>query len=285
MPTAKQKAELFTRIHERDGKALILPNAWDVGSARMLEAMGFEALATTSAGFAFSVGKRDWPGEISRAQALGMSKAIVKATSLPVSADLENGFGLKPETVAETIRQAAVTGLAGCTIEDTSGKPDSPIIGFEHAVERISAAAHARDALKRPFVLTARAENFLHGRPDLDDTISRLIAFEAAGADVLYAPGLASLHHIEKVCDAVTRPVNVVIGTAASHFTVAELESAGVRRISMGSSFARAAIGGFLQAAREVLGKGTFEFAQYAAGFSEIEALLAQPARSSADST
>jgi 2-methylisocitrate lyase-like PEP mutase family enzyme len=145
---------------------------------------------------------------------------------------------------------------------------------FQHSVERISAAVEARDALKRPFMLTARAENFLHGRPDLDDTISRLIAFEAAGADVLYAPGLSTLEQIEKVCDAVTRPVNVVIGTAASHFSVADLEGVGVKRISMGSSFARAALGGFLQAAREVMNKGTFEFAQFAASFREIEELL-----------
>jgi 2-methylisocitrate lyase-like PEP mutase family enzyme len=276
MPTAKQKAELFAQLHEREDKALILPNAWDVGSARILEAMGFEAIATTSAGFAFSLGKRDWPGEVSRAEALGMCKAVVKAVNVPVSADLEHGYGLKPETVAETIRQAAAAGLAGCTIEDTSGKPDAPIIDFQHAVERISAAVQARNALKRPFILTARAENFLHGRPDLDETISRLIAFEAAGADVLYAPGLSTLDQIAQVCEAVSKPVNVVIGTAASHFTVGQLEAAGVRRISMGSSFARAALGGFLQAAREVINKGTFEFAQYAASFAQLDELLSR---------
>lgn len=275
MSKAKDKAEAFALLHERDDRVLILPNAWDAGSSRMLEALGFEAIATTSAGYAFTQGKRDWPGEVGRSEAMTSCKAIVKATSLPVSADLENGFGLKPESVAETIRQAAAAGLAGCTIEDTSGKPDEPIIDFQHAVERISAAVQARDKLKRPFVLTARAENFLHGRPNLDDTISRLIAFEAAGADVLYAPGLSSLYDIEKVCSALTKPVNVVIGTAASHFSIADLQDAGVRRISMGSSFARAAIGGFLQAAREVLGKGTFEFAQYAASFKEIDELLA----------
>ena len=274
MPTAKQKAELFAQLHEREDKALILPNAWDIGSARMLEAMGFEAIATTSAGFAFSLGRRDWPGEVSRSEAMAHCKAMVKAVDLPVSADLENGFGLRPDMVAETIRQAGAVGLAGCTIEDTSGKHDAPIIDFQHAVERISAAVHARDALKRPFVLTARAENFLHDRPDLDDTISRLIAFEAAGADVLYAPGLSTLDQIAHVCEAVTKPVNVVIGTAASHFTVAQLEAAGVRRISMGSSFARAALGGFLQAAREVRDRGTFEFAQYAASFAQIDELL-----------
>ncbi len=279
MSKARDKAEAFAQLHRREDRALILPNAWDAGSARMLEALGFEAIATTSAGYAFTQGKRDWPGEVGRAEAMASCKAIVKATSLPVSADLENGFGLKPESVAETIRQAAAAGLAGCTIEDTSGKPDDPIIGFQHSVERISAAVHARDKLKRPFVLTARAENFLHGRPNLDDTISRLIAFEAAGADVLYAPGLSSLQDIEKVCAALSKPVNVVIGTAAAHFSVTDLEEAGVRRISMGSSFARAAIGGFLQAVREVLGKGTFEFAQYAASFDEINALLAPRAK------
>jgi 2-methylisocitrate lyase-like PEP mutase family enzyme len=274
MPKTRERAELFARLHQREDKALILPNAWDAGSARMLEAMGFEAIATTSAGYAFSQGKCDWPGEVSRDEAMAHCKAMVKATALPVSADLENGFGLRPDTVAETIRQAGATGLAGCTIEDTSGKHDAPIIDFQHSVERISAAVEARDALKRPFVLTARAENFLHGKPDLDDTISRLIAFEAAGADVLYAPGLATLEQIEKVCEAVTNPVNVVVGTAASHFSVADLEGVGVKRISMGSSFARAALGGFLQAAREVMNKGTFEFAQYMASFREIEDLL-----------
>ncbi len=275
MPQAKLKAELFARLHNREDKALILPNAWDPGSARMMQAMGFEAIATTSAGYAFTVGKRDWPGEVSRKETMAHCAAMVKATPLPVSADLENGFGLRPDTVAETIREAAHVGLAGCTIEDTSGKPDAPIIDFQHSVERISAAVEARNSLKRPFVLTARAENFLHGRPDLDDTISRLIAFEAAGADVLYAPGLSRLEDIERMCEAVTHPVNVVIGTAASHFTVQDLQDVGVKRISMGSSFARAAIGGFLQAAREVLNKGTFEFAQYAASFAEIDEMLA----------
>jgi 2-methylisocitrate lyase-like PEP mutase family enzyme len=279
MPYTKQKAELFAQLHTREDKALILPNAWDAGSARILQAMGFEAIATTSAGYAFTQGKRDWPGEVSRREALAHCTAMVKATNLPVSADLENGFGLRPDTVAETIREAAHTGLAGCTIEDTSGKPDAPIIDFQHSVERISAACQARDNLKRPFVLTARAENFLHGRPDLEDTISRLIAFEAAGADVLYAPGLSNIADIERVCKAVTKPVNVVVGTAASHFTVRDLQEAGVRRISMGSSFARAAIGGFLQAAREVRDKGTFEFTQYAASFAEIDELLTAAAK------
>ena len=274
MSLTRQKAELFQQLHSREDQILILPNAWDIGSARMLQAMGFKAIATTSAGYAFTVGKRDWPGEVGRKEALVHCAAMVKATSLPVSADLENGFGVKPETVAETIRQAAGAGLAGCTIEDTTGKSEQPIFDFAHSVERITAAAEASHSLKRPFMLTARAENFLHGRPDLDDTISRLIAFEAAGADVLYAPGLGSIDDIERVCEAVTKPVNVVIGTAASHFTVADLLACGVRRISTGSSFARAAIGGFLQAAREVRDKGTFEYAQYAASFAEIEDLL-----------
>ena len=274
MPLTKQKAEHFEQLHNREDKILVLPNAWDKGSARMMQAMGFEAIATTSAGYAFSVGKRDWPGEVNRKEALEHCAMMVKATPLPVSADLENGFGARPDTVAETIRQAAATGLAGCTIEDTTGKPDEPIFDFTHAVERITAAVEARRSLKRPFMLTARAENFLHGRPDLDDTISRLIAFEAAGADVLYAPGLSSIEDIERVCEAVTKPVNVVIGTAAAHFTVTDLLECGVRRVSTGSSFARAAIGGLLQAARELRDKGTCEYAQYAASFSEIDDLL-----------
>jgi 2-methylisocitrate lyase-like PEP mutase family enzyme len=240
----------------------------------MLQAMGFKAIATTSAGYAFSAGKLDWPGQVSRKEALAHCSAMVEATNLPLSADLENGFGIRPEAVATTIREAATTGLSGCTIEDTSGKQETPILDFALSVERISAAVEARNRLRRPFVLTARAENFLHGRPDLDNTISRLIAFEAAGADVLYAPGLSSLDDIEKVCSAVNKPVNVVVGTAGSDFSVAELGERGVARISIGSSFARVAIGAFLAAAREVRDLGTFTFTRNAAGFDEIEKLL-----------
>lgn len=274
MPTARQKSKTFQQLHNRGDKVLVLANAWNIGSARMLTAMGFESIGTTSAGYAFSQGRRDWPGEVNRNEALAHCRQIVRATPLPVSADLENGFGLAPNTVAETIHMAAATGLAGCSIEDTSGNPDDPIIDFRHSVERITAACEARDKLKRPFVLTARAENFLHGNPDLDDTISRLIAFEAAGADVLYAPGLSTEEQITKVCDAIDGPVNIVVGTSVAHFSLQSLLELGVRRVSMGSSFARAALGSFLIAAREVRDAGTFEFANHAADFDEIEALL-----------
>ena len=266
-----ERARAFRALHERPG-AFVIPNPWDVGTARILAGLGFEALATTSAGMAFALGRRD--GAVSRDDALAHARTIVGATALPVSADLENGFGDAPETVAETIRLAAGTGLVGGSIEDATGDPDRPIYDRSLAVERIAAAVEAARALPFPFTLTARAENFLHGRPDLDDTIGRLQAFEAAGADVLYAPGLRDLGMIRTVCAAVGRPVNVIMGLAGAPFSVDDLAAAGVRRISLGSALSRAALGTFLRAAREIKERGTFTFADGAASFAEIEPFM-----------
>jgi 2-methylisocitrate lyase-like PEP mutase family enzyme len=265
------KIESFRALHERPG-AFVIPNPWDVGTARVLASLGFEALATTSAGFAFSLGLPE--GDISREQALAHCGDIVAATDLPVSADLEKGFGDDPASVAETIRVAAETDLAGCSIEDFSGRPEDPIYSFDQAVERIAAAVQAARSLPHDFVLTARAENFLHGRPDLDDTIRRLQAFEAAGADVLYAPGLKSLDDIRTLCAAVSRPVNVVMGLPGVTFGMAELAEAGAKRISVGSAFSRLAFGALIRAAREIAEQGTFTFSKDAAGFAELEEIF-----------
>lgn len=265
------RATRFADLHRR-GQPLVLPNPWDIGTARILAALGFQALATTSAGFAFALGRRD--GAVSRNEAIIHAAAIVGATDLPVSADLENGFGPRPEDAAETIRAAGAIGLAGASIEDASGDPAKPIYDRGLAVERVAAAVEAARGLGRPFVLTARAENFLHGRPDLDDTLARLTAFEAAGAEVLYAPGLKEIADIRRVCGAVKRPVNVLGGGAHS---VADLAAAGAGRVSLGSALALAALGGFLRAARELKEKGSFGFKSEAAGFGEIEAFMAGP--------
>ncbi len=269
-----EKARRFQELHRRPG-AFVIPNPWDAGTARLLGMLGFEALATTSAGFAFSVGRPDGPGPTTRDEMLAHAAALVAASDLPVSADLENGFGAAPEAVAETVRRAADAGLVGCSIEDTTGDARHPIHDFALAVERVAAAVAAARALPFPFTLTARAENFLHGRPDLADTLKRLQAFEQAGADVLYAPGLPSLDAIRSVCAALKRPVNVIAGMRL--FTVAELAEAGVKRISVGSLLARAALGEFLRAAREIKQQGSFTFAQDAVPYAEINAMMAKP--------
>jgi 2-methylisocitrate lyase-like PEP mutase family enzyme len=258
----------FRKLHEESG-AFIIPNPWDVGTARILAAMGFQALATTSAGMAFSLGVAE--GTVSMEATLSHCRAIVEATALPVSADLEKGFGDSPESAAETIRAAAGIGLAGCSLEDHTGRRDKPIYDFSLAVERIEAAATECRALSRDFVLTARCENYLWGRTDLDDTIRRLQAFEHAGADVLYAPGLRDLDTIRTVCGALTKPVNVVMGTGGATFEVAELADAGVKRISVGSALARLAYGAFVNAAREMKFKNTFRFCDDAMSFNELE--------------
>jgi 2-methylisocitrate lyase-like PEP mutase family enzyme len=267
------KARAFRALHERPG-AFVIPNPWDVGTARILAGLGFEALATTSAGLAFALGRRDGEGAVARDEALAHARDIVSATPLPVSADLENGFGDAPETAAETIRLAAETGLVGASIEDATGDPDHPIYDASLAAERIAAAAEAARALPFPFTLTARAENFLHGRPDLDDTIRRLQAFEAAGADVLYPPGLRDLAMIRAVCAAVGKPVNVIMGLAGAPFSVDQLATAGVRRISLGSALSRVALGAFLRAAREIRERGTFSFADDAASFADLDPFM-----------
>lgn len=264
----KSKSAAFRMLHEEPG-AFIIPNPWDVGTARILAALGFRALATTSAGMAFSLGVAE--GHVSREDTLSHCRAIVAATPLPVSADLEKGFGDSPESAAETIQAAAGIGLAGCSLEDHTGRRDDPIYDFGLAVERIEAAAQAARALPDDFVLTARCENFLWGRPDLDDTIRRLQAFEKAGADVLYAPGLLDLGMIRTVCEAVAKPVNIVMGMPGATFGVAELAEAGVKRISVGSALARLAFGAFVRAAREMRSTGTFRFSEEAMGFGELE--------------
>ncbi len=263
----------FRELHEQ-ADIFVMPNPWDTGTARILAALGFPALATTSAGFAFSLGRRDACGAVSRDEALEHASTIVLATELPVSADLENGYADAPDAVAATVRLAAETGLAGCSIEDATGLENDPIYPHELAVERIAAAAQAARGLHRDFLLTARAENFLYGRADIEDTIKRLQAFEAAGADVLYAPGLRELDTIAQVCAAVSKPVNAVMGLPGTQFTVAQLAEVGVRRISLGSALSRAALGAFLRAAREVADAGTFGFAADAATFSDLDPFM-----------
>jgi 2-methylisocitrate lyase-like PEP mutase family enzyme len=276
MVTQVHKYRVFRGLHERQG-VFVMPNPWDAGTARILSALGFEALATTSAGLAFSIGRRDSAASLTRDEVLQNARAIVEATDLPVSADLEDGFGASPQACAETIRLAADVGVVGGSIEDATGDPDRPIYEFEHAVERIAAACE--EARRHPFVLTARAENFLHGRPDLDDTLRRLQAFEVAGADVLYAPGLPSLDAIRIVCTAVSRPVNVVMGLSGRAYTVEELAEAGVKRISVGGSFARAALGALVRAAREVKEHGTFTYAADAIPDAEASAHMVRTQR------
>lgn len=276
--TAQQdRFERFRALHQRD-HAFVIPNPWDAGSARLLTSLGFEALATTSAGYAFSKGRRDSFAGLGRAEILANAAEIVDATSLPVSADLEDGFGVAPESCAQTVRLAVATGLVGGSIEDATGDDSAPIHDFSLAVERIEAAAEAARDL--PFLLTARAENFLWGRPDLGDTIRRLQAFSDAGADVLYAPGLPDIASIREVCAAVSKPVNVVMGLGGKSHTVAELSSAGVRRISVGGSFARAALGALMRAANEVMTNGTFAYAQDALPDAVVSRMMSQEKRS-----
>jgi len=271
MTTVAAKAEAFAALHR--GGCFVIPNPWDVGTARMLALQGFAALATTSAGFAFSIGRPD--GAVTREQALDHAGRIVAATDLPVSADLENGYGDAPATCAETVRMAADVDLAGCSIEDATGRAEDPIYPFDAAVARVKAAVAAARGLTRPFTLTARAENFLHGRADLDDTIRRLQAFAEAGADVLYAPGLRGREAIEAVVRAVApKPVNVIMGEINATLTMTDLAMIGVRRVSLGSSLACAAYGAFLAAAEEVKSKGTFTFSRAAVPFGRINGMF-----------
>lgn len=272
MPTQAEKAAVFQALHQRPG-IFVIANPWDAGTARILAALGFEALTTTSAGLAFTLGRRD--GEVSRDEALANAKSIVDATHLPVAADLENGYGHPPEAAAETIRLAAAAGLVGGSIEDTTRDPAKPIYDFQHAVERVAAAAGAARALPFPFMFVARAENYLHGRRDLDDTIRRLQAYEKAGAQVLYAPGIVDPEEIRTLCASVSKPVNVLMGIkGAPPLTVEELGALGVKRISVGSGFSRAALTAFFHAAREVRDRGTFRFADEAMYISELANLF-----------
>jgi 2-methylisocitrate lyase-like PEP mutase family enzyme len=269
--TQNEKAARFRSLHDSP-TPFVIPNPWDVGSARLLAGLGFHALATSSAASATAIGRMD--GGLTRDEALAHARLIVHATNLPVSADLERGFGHAPEVVAETIRLAAEVGLVGCTIEDATGNQDRPLYDLPLAVERIAAAAQAARALRFPFVLTARAHNFNYADPSLDDTITRLQSFEKAGADVLFAPGLPDLAAVNAVCSAVSKPVNFMVGIKGKSFSVRELAAAGVKRISLATSLYRAAMTGFLGAAREVRDTGQFGFLDHCVTTPELNKLM-----------
>jgi 2-methylisocitrate lyase-like PEP mutase family enzyme len=253
------RGEHFRELHD-SGEMLVLSNPWDIGTARIFANLGFQGLATTSAGLAFSLGRRDGDAAASRDETLGHVRTIADATPLPVTADLENGFGDSPETVAETVRLAGEIGLAGASIEDATYRHDNPILARGLAIERIQAAVEAARALPYPFTLTARSENFIRGNPDLDDTLTRLQAFEAAGADVLYAPGLPDESALRLACNSVAKPFNYVAGCGPTHFALTELKEFGVRRVTIGTSFCRAGLTAVVRAAGEVLGDGTFNY-------------------------
>jgi 2-methylisocitrate lyase-like PEP mutase family enzyme len=272
MSTQTEKGQAFRALHQRD-HAFIIPNPWDIGTARLLAHLGFEALASTSAGYASSVGLPD--GAVGREAMIAHISALASATDLPVSADLENGFADAPEIVAETIRLAAAAGVVGGSIEDATGRAEQPIYDQGLAAERVRAAAESVRALGFPFTLTARAENYINGRPDLRDTIQRLQAYQEAGADVLYAPGLTSPDDIAALVRSVDRPVNVLMGLPGASLNLAALSAIGVRRVSVGSALARAALGAFLRAAREMQQDGTFAFTEHAASSREISDMLA----------
>ncbi len=256
-PSQRERAARFRALHAGPG-AFVIANPWDAGSARILAGLGFEALATSSGGFAGTMGRRD--GAVTRAEALAHARAVCDAVDLPVSADLENGFGHEPAETAETVRLAAQTGLVGCSIEDFTGDPKKPFYDIAAAADRIAASAEVAASLSLDFTLTARTECFLRGHPDLDDVIARLLAYEAAGADVLMAPGLPDLAAVKAVCDAVSKPVNFMAGVPGKSFSVAALADAGVRRISLATSLFRAAMTGLVAAAREARENGTFGY-------------------------
>jgi 2-methylisocitrate lyase-like PEP mutase family enzyme len=266
----KQKAEKFRALHEREG-AFVIPNPWDVSSARLLAGLGFEALATTSAGFANSLGRAD--GQVTREEAIEHCRRLSAATDLPVSADLEKCFADDPAEAAETIRLAARAGVVGGSIEDYTGDPSNPIYDFALAVERVRTAAEVARSLDFPFTLTARAENYLRGRQDLDDTVRRLQAFEAAGADVLYAPGLTTLDEVRVVTGALTKPVNV-LATMLKGATVAQLADAGAKRISVGGALARASVTALLRAGAEMREQGSFGWTSGLASSADVNRLL-----------
>jgi 2-methylisocitrate lyase-like PEP mutase family enzyme len=276
MTSQHDKAQRFRLLHQQPG-GFVIPNPWDAGTAVILTSLGFEALATTSAGLAFALGLRDGGG-LTRDAAIANVRAIAGASELPVSADLENCYADDPEEAAQTLVKAAEAGAVGGSIEDASGDPAKPIYDFDLAVERVAAAVEAVRRLPFPFTLTARAENFLQGRQDLDDTLRRLQAYERAGADVLYAPALPSLDAIRMMCSSVGKPVNVLAGARQMH-SVAELIEAGAKRISVGSGLNRAALGAFLRAARELKEAGTVGFFRDAAPYAELQALMPEPKR------
>jgi len=272
--TQAEKAEVMKALHARPG-IFAIPNPWDAGSAKILAHLGFEALTTTSAGLAFSLGKPDGTGAVSRAETLENARIIVEATTLPVAGDLENGYGDDPEACAETIRLAAAAGLVGGSIEDATPDPQNPIYPFDIAVRRVQAAIKAARSLAFPFTFCARAENLIHDRPDLDDTIRRLVAFAEAGADVLFAPGLTTPEQITAVVQAVApKPVNVVMGLSKGDFTLEQLAALGVKRVSLGSALSRAAYGPFWEASKEIREKGSFSFAKAITPYAEFQKLF-----------
>lgn len=273
MPTQSEKAAAFRALHQRPG-TFIIPNPWDAGTARLLAGLGFEALATTSLGLANMLGKVDGTNAVSRAEVLANCRTIAEATDLPVNADLENGYAHEPLAAAEMIRLAAEAGVVGGSIEDATGEADKPIYDFSLAVERVHAAVEVARALPVPFVFTARAENMIHGRVDLDDTIRRLQAFEKAGADVLYAPGLRDLATIRTVVQSVSRPVNVVMSHGDPDLTLAQLAGAGVKRVSVGGSLSRLALAAFLKGAREMKDRGAFTWMRDTVPSRELKAVF-----------
>jgi 2-methylisocitrate lyase-like PEP mutase family enzyme len=273
MRSQDERGRVFRELHQRSS-AFIIPNPWDVGTARLLAHLGFEALATTSAGYAFSRGQRD--NSVGRDEMMQHVASIAAATDLPVSGDLENGFGDDPRTVAETIRLAANAGLVGGSIEDSTKRRDAPIYEHELAVDRVRAASEAARSLPFPFTLTARSENYLVGRPDLHDTIERLQAYQEAGADVLYAPGIRDERDLAAIVDSLDRPVNVVMGLQGVRLDLAALAQIGVRRVSVGSALSRAALGAFLRAAREMRDRGSFEFSDQAVSYRDLSSMLGE---------
>lgn len=273
MKSQRDKADAFVHLH-RKGSCFVIPNPWDLGSAKLLEHLGFQAFATTGAGFAFSQGQSDL--SINAKDMLPFLRQLAAATDLPISADLQNGFGDSPQDAADTILAAAHTGIVGGSIEDASGKPDAPIYDIGLATERIQQAAQAAKSLNFKFMLTARAENYLYGKPDIKDTIRRLQAYQEAGADVLFAPGLQSREDIQAILSSIDRPLNVLMGLQGVQLTVAELRDMGVTRISVGGSLARAAYGALMRAGTELLSTGTFGYAAEAISGKEINAILSQ---------
>jgi 2-methylisocitrate lyase-like PEP mutase family enzyme len=275
MTTSVSKSARFSALHQRAG-VFHLPNPWDVGSAKMLASLGVEALATTSAGFAFSQGKKSTIGQLTCDEVMAHAKEIVTATDLPVSADLENGYGHKPEDVAKTVERAIEIGLAGCTIEDATGDPKNPIYDRTLAIERIAAGVEAAQRLDKHFMLTARSENYLFNRPDINDTLERLLGYQRVGAQVLYAPGLPDLKSISMICQTVDMPINVVAGIGLQGISVLELQTAGVKRISAGSALSRVAFGAMIAAMNRILQSGSFEDYTNAASFSALDNLISR---------
>jgi 2-methylisocitrate lyase-like PEP mutase family enzyme len=266
-----EKSQEFVELH-KPGKCFVIPNPWDRGSARLLSHLGFKALASTGAGFAFSQGRRDL--SIDKKEMLKHLSELASATDLPVSADLQDGFGNSPEEVATTIAEASKAGIVGGSIEDASGNSEKPIHELGNAVERIKAAAEAAKSLGFKFMLTARAENYLYGRPDIRDTIQRLQAYQEAGADVLFAPGIQSKDDIRSIVRSIDRPLNVIMGFEGVQLSVSDLQELGVARISLGGSLARAAYGELVRAAKEVVSQGTFRYARHAISGKEMNGIF-----------